>query len=153
MYKTKVYPYKLILLRKKMKLTQEELADKIGISIQKLRNIELGKQVEIKEDTKKLLEKALKCCSYNFVWWEDDDYIDSFFSILEEQRRMIEEFYSSCFDLRWEFDEHTRSPTSKKLEEFTSKSKEFFRVKFDKFVNDIESLERQKLIKKRLGRI
>ena len=130
MYKTKVYPYKLSLIRKDRNLTQEELADKIGISVQKLRNIESGFQIEIKEDTKKLLEKALKCCSYNFVWWEDDDYIDSFFSILEEQRRMIEEFYSSCFDLRWEFDQQTRSPTSKKLEEFTSKSKELESINF-----------------------
>lgn len=151
--KVKIYPHKLSLIRKDRNLTQEELAKKIGISVSKFKNIEQGKQIEGYENTLRELAKELKCSPYHIIWHEEDVYIDSFFSIIEEQRKMIEDFYSSCFEKRWEFDKDTKTPSSFKLEDFTSKSREFFRLKFDKFASDIDSLEKDKSIQKRLGEI
>ena len=151
--KVKIHPYKLSLIRKDRNLTQEELANKLNISPQKFRNIEQGQQIEVYENTFYELAKELNCSPYHIIWHEDDIFIDSFFSIIEEQRKMIEDFYSSCFEKRWEFDKDTKTPSSFKLEDFTSKSREFFRLKFDKFANDIDSLEKDKSIKKRLGEI
>jgi transcriptional regulator with XRE-family HTH domain len=151
--KVKVHPYKLALIRKDRNLTQVELANKLNISPQKFRNIEQGQQIEVHENTLRELAKELKCSPYQIIWHEDDVFIDSFFSIIKEQRKMLEDFYSSCFEKRWEFDKDIKAPSSFKLEYFTSKSREFFRLKFDKFVSDIDSLEKDKSIKKRLGEI
>tara|TARA_R110002020_G_scaffold376912_1_gene587990 strand:- start:78 stop:542 length:465 start_codon:yes stop_codon:yes gene_type:complete len=151
--KVKIHPYKLSLIRKDRNLTQEELANKLNISPQKFRNIEQGQQIEVYENTLRELAKELKCSPYHIIWHEEDIYIDSFFSIIEEQLQMLEDFYSSCFEKRWEFDKDTKTPSSFKLEDFTSKSREFFRLTFDKFASDIDSLEKDKSIQKRLGEI
>ena len=146
--KYEINPIQLRIIRKNKNLTQEGLANKLNISPQKFKNIEQGLQTDVYESTLKKLAELLECSTSLLCVSEESKYLDKFFSILTEQKKMIEDFYSYCYDKRYIPNNDNKEHS---LEYFLLKSKKFFQLKFNKFSSDINSLENDKNIQKHLG--
>tara|TARA_B100000131_G_scaffold316613_1_gene356989 strand:- start:622 stop:1083 length:462 start_codon:yes stop_codon:yes gene_type:complete len=146
--KYEINPIQLRIIRKSKKLTASKVAKEVNISLQKYFNIEQGLQTDVYESTLKKLAELLECSTSLLCASEESKYLDKFFSILTEQKKMIEDFYSYCYDERYTPNNDNKEHS---LEYFLLKSKNFFQLKFNKFSSDINSLENDKNIQKHIG--
>lgn len=91
--------------RKHLNLTQEQVAEKMGVSIQMISNLELGKKAIRPENLIKISSVLDISCDYILTGKMNDSdtntFIDRISMLREEDYKMIEMLVEYCLSKNW----------------------------------------------------